>query len=138
MSPRPAFTAKQRLKCFEDHGAIVLCQCGDPNCDTAIWIKDAQIDHHLALIDGGKHEQLNFRPMALACHKKKSRIEHIENCRAKRRNAKHFGDDSKKPKRKGRAWPPARPLRGRSTFPKCPKPMQSRPFPKRIKLDAAE
>jgi len=81
---RPAFTAKQRLKCFEDHGAIVLCQCDDPDCDTAIYIKGCPIDHWLALVDGGKHEDSNFRPISPGCHASKSAREHKANSKAKR------------------------------------------------------
>lgn len=81
---RPAFTAKQRLKCFEDHGAIVLCQCDDPDCDTAIYIKGCPIDHWLALVDGGKHEDSNFRPISPGCHAKKSAREHKRNAKSKR------------------------------------------------------
>lgn len=84
MTTRPKFTAAQRLKCFEDHGAIVLCQCDDPNCDTAIYIKGCAIDHALALIDGGKHVSENFRPISPGCHAKKSAREHRANSKAKR------------------------------------------------------
>ena len=79
---RPTITAAQRLKVFEDHGAIVCCQEGD--CDNAIYIKGCDIDHHLALIDGGKHEVGNLRPICTACHAKKSARGHIANCKAKR------------------------------------------------------
>ena len=122
---RPNFTPAQRLKCFEDHGAIVLCQ--GEGCDSAIHIKGCPIDHWLALIDGGTHEQSNFRPLCGSCHKRKSAREHIENWRAKRRHAKHFGNV--KAMRKGRDWPPAQPLRGRA-FPKCSRKLQSRGFQK--------
>ena len=125
---RPAFTPKQRLKCFEDHGAIVLCQGED--CDSAIYIKGCPIDHWLALIDGGKHEDANFRPLCLPCHKIKSANEHKRNSKAKRLAQNHSGEA--KPRRK--EWPP-RPLRGRSSWPES-RPMQSRPFPK--KIEAAE
>lgn len=107
---RPSFTAAQRLKCFEDHGAIVLCQ--SDNCDSAMHIKGCDIDHWLALVDGGRHVQENMRPLCQSCHAKKSAHEHRENCRAKRRRAKHEG-----PREPSRVWPSVK--------------MQSRPFPKR-------
>lgn len=127
MTARPRFTDAQRLKCFEDHGAIVLCQCNDPTCDRVIYIKGCAIDHWLALVDGGKHEQSNFRPLANFCHAKKSANEHKRNAKAKRLAQKHFGQDDK-PKRK---FAKGQPLRGRSDWPKCPRKMQSRKFPKR-------
>lgn len=95
---RPSFTPAQRLRCFEDHGAIVLCQAD--NCDSAMYIKGCDIDHWLALIDGGRHAQENFRPLCTACHAKKSAREHRENCRAKRRRAKY-----ESPREPSRVWP---------------------------------
>lgn len=79
---RKSFTAAQRLKCFEDHGAIVLCQA--PGCDSAMYIKGCDLDHHLALIDGGKHEHENLRPICSSCHRKKSALEHKRNSKSKR------------------------------------------------------
>ena len=123
MSPRQPFTPSQRLKCFEDHGAIVLCQ--GEGCDSAIYIKGCAIDHWLALIDGGKHEQLNFRPLCGACHKIKSAIEHIRNAKAKRLAKKRLGLDSEKPKRN---WPPSQPRRGRPFESGAARKIQSRGF----------
>ena len=127
MTPRPSFTKAQRLEVFETYGAIVCCQ--GEGCDSAIYIRGANIDHHLALIDGGEHHITNFRPLCLSCHRKKSAREHIENWRAKRRHAKHFG--TAKPKRN--AFQGSRPLRSRA-FPKCARKIQSRGFQKREDL----
>lgn len=79
---RKPFTAAQRLKCFEDHGAIVCCQA--TGCDNAMYIKGCDIDHHLALVDGGKHEHENLRPICSSCHRKKSAREHKRNSKTKR------------------------------------------------------
>ena len=116
---RPSFTAAQRLKCFEDHGAIVLCQ--GKGCDSAIYIKGCNIDHVLALIDGGTHEHSNFSPICRPCHARKSAHEHKENARAKRRAKKHSGQDQKPTRRLqgrkfaagSRPWPESRPLPSR-------------------------
>lgn len=122
--PRPSFSKAQRLEVFETFGAIVCCQ--GEGCDSAIYIRGAHIDHHLALIDGGEHALPNFRPLCLPCHSKKSAREHRNNAKAKRAHAKHFGTD--KEKRKS-----GRPLLGRS-FPKCARKIPSRPFTKREDL----
>ena len=79
---RPNFTAAQRLKCFADYGAIVLCQA--EGCDNAIYIAEAEIDHVQALIDGGSHEAENFRPICTSCHRRKSAFEHKRNSKTKR------------------------------------------------------
>lgn len=136
MTARPRFTAAQRLKCFEDHGAIVLCQCDNPDCDQAIYIKGCPIDHWLALVDGGKHEDSNFRPIAPGCHARKSAREHKNNAKAKRIAKKNSGQVDPKPKRRiqGRAFPLRGP--GARSWPES-RPMQSRPFPKR-QPEAAE
>lgn len=46
-----------------------------------------QFDHHLALVDGGKHSVENLRPLCAFHHRKKSAREHIANCKAKRLKA---------------------------------------------------
>ena len=87
---RPSFTPAQRLATFEAFGALVCCQ--EPGCENVMRIKGCDIDHDLALIDGGKHELANWRPLCDPCHAKKSAHEHRENCRAKRRGKKHRGE----------------------------------------------
>lgn len=80
----------------------MLCQA--TGCDSAIYISEAELDHFLALIDGGKHEQENFRPVCSSCHRKKSAREHIANAKCKRVNRKH--SQPKPPgKIKGRGFP---------------------------------
>lgn len=126
-APRPpSFTKAQRLEVFETYGAIVCCQ-GD-NCDNAIYIRGCDIDHHLAIIDGGKHELENWRPICTACHAKKSAREHRNNAKCKRVAKKHSGQIDK-PRRRltGGKLP-----RGRSVWPEsCPLP--SRNFPRKVK-----
>lgn len=52
-------------------------------------IQMIQFDHHLALIDGGAHDNSNIRPICVACHKPKSAAEHKNNAKAKRLLKKH-------------------------------------------------
>jgi hypothetical protein len=47
-------------------------------------IDEVQYDHHLALVDGGKHSVENLRPICSVHHARKSAREHIANCKAKR------------------------------------------------------
>lgn len=79
---RPSFSPAQRLETFKLFGAIVCCQAR--GCDNAIQISEAQIDHVQALVDGGKHEVGNFRPICSSCHRKKSAFEHSRNSKSKR------------------------------------------------------
>lgn len=82
MRSRPKITPKMRLKVFQDYGAIVCCQ--GRNCDSAIYLFEAELDHHRALIDGGEHTTDNLRPLCARCHKIKSAREHRNNAKAKR------------------------------------------------------
>ena len=83
---RPAITASQRLHVLKKFGAVVLCQiCGD-----AEYVAVIQIDHELALIDGGKHcADTNLRPVCIPCHAKKSSREHIAQRKSVRLLKKH-------------------------------------------------
>ena len=91
---RPAITPAMRLQVLKLHGAIVCCQiCGD-----ATYIADVDIDHTLALIDGGAHDfQANMRPVCKRCHALKSAVEHRNNAKTKRvvkKRAKPSGNGS--------------------------------------------
>lgn len=77
---RPAITPQMRLSVFRDYGAVALCQI----CGSTQRIADMEIDHHLALIDGGDHYVTNLRPLCTQCHRPKSAIEHKNNAKAKR------------------------------------------------------
>ena len=117
---RPSFTPAQRLATFEAHGAIVCCQAAA--CDSAIYIKGCHIDHHLALIDGGKHELENWRPICLSCHRRKSALEHKRNAKTKRIAARRAVGASV-------AIPHAKPWPSRK--------LRSRPFPRKTKAAKA-
>ena len=82
---RPAITPAMRLAVLKDHKASVMCS----ECGRDVPVAEAQIDHHLALVDGGAHEVDNLRPLCPGCHKVKSAREHVANCKAKRLLKKH-------------------------------------------------
>ena len=82
---RPAITQAMRWAVLKEYGASVLCtECGDMTL-----LEEVQIDHHLALVDGGAHDVANIRPLCPRCHKVKSAREHVANCKAKRLLKKH-------------------------------------------------
>lgn len=85
MSKRPAITPAMRLAVLKAHGASVMCS----DCGADVLVSDVQIDHHLALVDGGAHEVENLRPLCINCHKQKSAREHKNNAKAKRLLKKH-------------------------------------------------
>jgi len=78
---RPAITPAMRLNVLKKFGAVVLCQiCGD-----AEYVAVIQIDHELALVDGGLHcADTNLRPVCVPCHARKSGREHQNNAKTKR------------------------------------------------------
>ena len=86
MSKRPAITPAMRLNVLKKFGAVVLCQiCGD-----AEYVAVVQIDHELALIDGGLHcAETNLRPVCIPCHARKSAREHIAQRKSVRVRKKH-------------------------------------------------
>lgn len=61
---------------------VVLVACD--SCHYSIPLRSIEFDHHLALVDGGKHTVENIRPLCGVCHAAKSAREHIANCKAKR------------------------------------------------------
>ena len=90
---RPAITLAMRLAVLKAHGASVMCS----DCGADVLVSEVQIDHHLALVDGGAHEVENLRPLCINCHKHKSAREHKNNAKAKRiqkKRAKPSGNGS--------------------------------------------
>lgn len=83
---RPAITPAMRLAVLKAHKATVMCS----ECGKDVSVADVQIDHHLALVDGGAHDVDNLRPLCPdPCHRIKSAREHVANCKAKRLLKKH-------------------------------------------------
>ena len=116
----PTRDASRRLERLRGMAVAVRCACrGELSqaCDGTRWMSlcDVQFDHHLADVFGGATHQSNGRPLAAECHGAKTAGEQAANARVHRLRRKHFGQ---RPKPK-RAWP-SRPLRSRSSWPKCP------------------
>lgn len=86
---RPTITPKMKLEALQAWAHIVCAQCAVFFC-----LDEVEFDHHLALIDGGKHEADNLRPLCLSCHRIKSAREHRENAKTKRIIAKRAGRKS--------------------------------------------
>jgi len=67
-TPRKGFTAAQRRKVAEDFGGA--CSA----CETALtgaW----HIDHVIPLALGGRHDEGNWVPICVGCHKAKTRTD---------------------------------------------------------------
>jgi len=69
-----------------------------------------------ALIDGGKHEVSNFRPICSSCHRKKSAFEHVRNSKSKRLAAARSIHEQVKARLIDR--PPGKIRNGKRQFPK--------------------
>lgn len=92
MIKRRAITAAMKLEFVRVWGEFPCLDCAleytgrDEPSPRYPW-RSIQLDHNLALIDGGKHDATNLVPRCLRHHKLKSAREHIANCKAKRLKA---------------------------------------------------
>lgn len=74
-------TDRLRMAALRKADTRVLC----PGCAMFVPLSAIQFDHHLALVDGGKHDEENVRVLcSIICHKNKSAREHVANCKGKR------------------------------------------------------
>jgi len=93
---RPIFTKAQTLAFAKKHARFWCINCNREWHNVPGWVgnrpvspplyswAEINMDHHLSLVDGGKHELANWVPRCIPCHKEKSAREHIANCKAKR------------------------------------------------------
>jgi 5-methylcytosine-specific restriction endonuclease McrA len=88
LTKRRPITDSMKMDVLRSRLTLVVC----PGCLQMKPLHQMQFDHHLALVDGGKHTVENIRPFCIPCHREKSAHEHKENCRAKRRAKKHRGE----------------------------------------------
>lgn len=97
------FQIMRRMQC------AVMCACG---CETWAPLWDIQFDHTDPHCYGGATHVSNGRPLTVACHRKKSRVEHAATARDDRIRRKLSvttgirENDSRSPARNPRqSWP---------------------------------
>lgn len=76
-----------RLRIFERYGGV--CQCG---CTRKIAAGEKwQVDHGMALINGGKNRENNMRPLLTAHHKQKTKADVAEKSAVFESRKRHLG-----------------------------------------------
>lgn len=65
-----------------------ICQCG---CSTKIANKPWQLDHKVALINGGQNRESNFHPLLEEHHKLKTRADVAAKSVTYKKRLKHYG-----------------------------------------------
>ena len=65
-----------------------VCQCG---CTTKIVCKDWDLDHKVALVNGGEHRETNLQVMLRAHHRDKTKADVAEKSRVRRKAMRHAG-----------------------------------------------
>jgi 5-methylcytosine-specific restriction enzyme A len=81
-----AIPPRVQLRVWERDGGV--CQCG---CGIKINGKPWQLDHRVALINGGSHRESNLQVMLTAHHADKTRADVREKSTVRRKRAKHIG-----------------------------------------------
>ena len=101
-TPDAKIPPRVRLRVFERHGGI--CHLSKRKIQPGeIW----QLDHIIALVNGGEHRESNLAPALDNPHKEKTAADVAEKAKIDRIRKKHLGIDTK-PKYR---WP-KRPMRG--------------------------
>jgi 5-methylcytosine-specific restriction enzyme A len=96
-SDNAAIPPRVRLRVFERYDGRCQCGCGRKIASGEAW----DLDHTLALINGGKHKESNLRPLLREHHKAKTREDGALKSRSYKRRIRHHGLQ----KAKGRPLP---------------------------------
>jgi 5-methylcytosine-specific restriction protein A len=107
-TPDATIPPRVRLRVFENFEGICQCGCGTKIAPGMKW----QLDHIIALINGGLHSEINLHPLLVDCHKRKTKDDvAIKTYNYKRRLA-HAGIR----RRKSRPMPGSRQSAWKVTF----------------------
>ena len=98
-SPDSKIPPRVRLRVFEAHGGVCYLSKRKLHPGDA-W----QLDHIVALINGGSHSEDNLAPVLTAPHKAKTAADVAEKAKVDRIRKKHLGIETK-PKHR---WPKRR------------------------------
>ena len=98
-----------RLRVFERHNGICVLsgrriRAGEP------W----DLDHIVALVNGGPHRESNLAPALRDKHREKSKLDVAEKARVNRKRAEHLGVKSTRVKIQSAGFRPAAPQRSAS------------------------
>ncbi len=117
---RKAITPAMKIKCLLHRYDIRCSECLCPlrSSDEIEW------DHIHALVHGGAHEFLNFRPLHVDCHRQKTRRDIAANAKVKRILA---DKPSKRPMKSSGRKMPSRPFQKRSKAPAAPERLSTPP-----------
>ena len=86
-----AIPPRVRLRVFEAHGGICAIS-GRKIMPGDRW----QVDHAIALVNGGQHRESNFQPVLDAAHKTKTRADVATKAKIASVRKKHLGIDRKR------------------------------------------
>lgn len=75
-----------RLRVFLAYDGI--CQCG---CSTKISNKPWELDHKIALINGGENRESNFHPLLVEHHREKTKTDVAEKAKTYKKRLKNYG-----------------------------------------------
>ena len=102
-TPDTAIPDRVRARIVMVFGA--RCHLTGKKCDP----KDLDLDHVIALADGGEHRESNLRPIYRPAHRKKTGKENSARSKANRVAEKHLGLSESKTPMQGKDFTPAPP-----------------------------
>jgi len=90
-----------RQRVYDDHDGI--CHACGVHMGGKLW----QLDHVIALINGGKHDEANLAPICMPCHKIKSWLDVGSKSKIAAVKARHTGVKQPVGSIKGKGFPEA-------------------------------